>query len=85
MPEIGWAFTALILVILFAGLRRARLVRASIGTRVASQQVSLEDMRRTITDLTPTLRPAERVTAPQSSVESGHIWNSPCGKRVYIN
>lgn len=54
--------------------------------------VTLEDMSGLVNELAPTLRPASRVAAPQSATfptqnpaEAGHIWSSPCGKRVYIN
>lgn len=45
----------------------------------------MQAMTDMITELAPSLRDTAMVTAPQSYPDRGHVWASPCGKRVYIN
>jgi hypothetical protein len=84
VPEIGLAIGVLMLA--FLVVRRHRAVRANVKSRRASQDsVSLDAMSEMISELAPTLRETAKVTAPQSHTDRGHVWASPCGKRVYIN
>lgn len=85
MSEIGLAIgTTLMLAYL---MFRWRSVRPSALASRGDQgpPVSMQAMTEMVTELTPTLRNAAMVTAPQSYPDRGHIWASPCGKRVYIN
>jgi hypothetical protein len=73
------------LAFLFVRLRRARLLGPRSARWQKTERVTLEAMNEMISDLAPTLRETAMVTAPQSYVDRGHVWASPCGKRVYIN
>lgn len=101
MADVVLALAALALIVTFVRVRRAgqsySILREweeeTIQAVRPPQGVSLEDMSGLVNELAPTLRPASRVAAPQASAfaaghnpnDAGHIWSSPCGKRVYIN
>jgi hypothetical protein len=85
LSQIGWAIAALLLAVVLGWLYRVRAARLGTFRRHPAGHVTLEDMGELISELTPTLRQTAMVTAPQSPVDRGHIWSSPCGKRVYIN
>lgn len=85
VSEIGLVVGAMVLSMLLVHFRRKRLAGSGRWRRVDRAGVSLAAMTEMVAELTPTLRQTAMVTAPQSSVERGHVWASPCGKRVYIN
>ena len=43
------------------------------------------EMDQLVRDLSLQLNPPTRVTSPTFPAESSHVWNSPSGKRVYMN
>lgn len=47
--------------------------------------VSSAEMGQVVRELTGQLNPPSRVTSPTLPTEAGHVWNSPTGKRVYMN
>jgi hypothetical protein len=72
-----------VLTWLLAKMRARRLLAKAEQQLALSERVSAEEMGEVVKDLSPTLRP--RVTSPNLPVESNHVWDSPSGKRVYIN
>ena len=70
---------------LLGKLRSKRLLAQAEQKIAMYEQVSTEEMSEMVKDLAPTLRPSERVTAPSFPIQSNHVWDSPSGKRVYIN
>ena len=85
MSEIGLALGALVLAFLLTRWRRGWAPGRDLIRRERDEPVSLQAMAEMITELTPSLRDTAMVTAPQSYPDRGHVWASPCGKRVYIN
>lgn len=85
MSEIGLAVGALLLAFLLFQLRQARALKSYPLRWDGAGRVTLEEMDEVVSELTPTLRQTAMVTAPQTFPDRGHVWSSPCGKRVYIN
>lgn len=83
MSEIGVAVGAILLILFFVRWHRGSL--ATPRRLGAEEQVTMEAMTEMVAELTPSLRETAMVTAPQSLPDRGHVWASPCGKRVYIN
>lgn len=85
MPEISLAIAMLVLVLLFAQIRLKARSQRSARPTTAVENASLEQMTALVGRLAPTLREPAGVTASPSYTESGHVWASSCGKRVYLN
>ena len=85
MAQIGLAVGAIMLCLLLTHFRQRRLAYSRRLRRAARENITLEAMTDMVTELAPTLRETAMVTAPQSLPDRGHVWASPCGKRVYIN
>lgn len=76
VPALAW---------LLARFRSQRLLAEAEEMLVNSDRVSAQEIGELVKELSPSLRPSARVPAPNLSPESNHIWDSPTGKRVYIN
>ncbi len=86
MSEIGLAVVTMVFALVMVRWRKARLRSTKLGGLEQSEGVSMLAMTEMISDLSLTLPgTGELVTAPQSYPDRGHVWASPCGKRVYIN
>lgn len=85
MSEIGLALGTLVLAFLLIRWRQSRRFGRDSARRQRDEPVSMQAMTDMITELAPSLRDTAMVTAPQSYPDRGHVWASPCGKRVYIN
>lgn len=70
-------------------LARRRASRALKEAEVVFIQeppvVTAEELGKVVGELSQELAPPTRVTSPTLGTESSHVWNSPSGKRVYIN
>ncbi|HIB63597.1 MAG TPA: hypothetical protein EYO33_00345 [Phycisphaerales bacterium] len=70
-------------------------ILGKLRTKKALQQAELvvrepgsltgKEMDQFVRDLSLQLNPPTRVTSPTFPAESSHVWNSPSGKRVYMN
>jgi len=76
LPAIAW---------MLARMRSKRIIAKAEQRLALADRVSVDEMGEMIRHLSPTIRPAAKVTAPSLPVESNHIWDSPTGKRVYMN
>lgn len=76
LPALAW---------MLAKIRSRRLIAKAQEQLAWADRVSADEMREMIQHLSPTLRPSAKVTAPSFPVESNHVWDSPSGKRVYMN
>lgn len=85
MSEIGLAIGTLILLSFLTLRWRSGRSSTARARRDRDARVSMQAMTELVTELAPTLRDTAMVTAPQSCADRGHVWASPCGKRVYIN
>ena len=85
MTELWLLAVVPVLTWLLAKMRSRRLLAEAEQQLALSEQVSAEEMSEMVRHLSPMLSPA-RVTSPSLlSLESNHVWDSPSGKRVYIN
>jgi len=77
IPALAW---------LLAKHRMARaLTRAKIQAKECPRGISSEEMDEFVKDLSLGLNLPSRVTSPTLSMSSSHVWDSPSGKRVYMN
>ena len=84
MTELWLLAVVPVLTWLLAKMRSRRLLAEAEQQLALSEQVSAEEMSEMVKGLSPMLSPA-RVTSPNMALESNHVWDSPSGKRVYIN
>lgn len=88
--ELGLALVGLVLAFLLGRVRRARIARSILSHWKSSEIVTFQDMNDFVAELRPTL--TEQVMVPSSAAsldlpiaDRGYIWNTPSGKRVYMN
>jgi hypothetical protein len=85
MSELLWLAALPALVWLLVAVRRRRQARVVDDTIDGLERISVAEMDRMVNELSPTLQPPTRVTSPNYYTDSGHVWDSPSGKRVYMN
>lgn len=88
--ELGLALVALLLTFLLGRWRRARIAKSILSQWKSVESVSFQDMNDLVAELAPTLGEQAMVPTPPgapdiAAVDRGHIWSTPCGKRVYMN
>lgn len=88
--ELGLALVALLVTFLFGRWRRARIAKSILTQWKSDESVSFQDMHDLVAELAPTLGEQAMVPTPPvaqdvAPVDRGHIWSTPCGKRVYMN
>lgn len=70
-------------------LARRRFVRAlkdaEMELEFSPSGLTQEEMGDYVKDLSTNLQPPTRVHSPNLGMDTSHIWNSPSGKRVYMN
>ncbi|MFA5509026.1 MAG: hypothetical protein WC314_22290 [Vulcanimicrobiota bacterium] len=82
----AWQLLILVVPVLVWVMAGIRSRRSRSRKRLPSPElVTVKEMNQMIRELSPELRPSARVTLPSSSFDSSHVWDSPTGKRVYMN
>ncbi|MCA9775620.1 MAG: hypothetical protein KC800_02855 [Candidatus Eremiobacteraeota bacterium] len=76
LPALAW---------MMAKLRSRRILAKAEEQLALADRVSADEMSEMIRHLSPTLRPSAKVTAPNLPPDSNHVWDTPTGKRVYMN
>lgn len=85
MTEV-WLLAAIpVLAWFLARARAKRLLSAAQISMGSSDLVTAAELEQLVRDLSPSIRPCSKVTSPNLYPESNHVWNSPTGKRVYMN
>lgn len=85
MTEVWLLVLVPLLAWMMARMRSKRAIAVAEQQILSADAVSAREMEDLVKDLSPSLRPSAKVTAPNLSMESGHVWDSPSGKRVYMN